>query len=94
VAARPQLLVDLVSDRGLHVQAVEARGVRPERAVEVLRLRPRAFEGDVEVGVPVVPKLQDAQERLENRLVLVVAAWRADGQHGVSPLKTMLGVSV
>ena len=40
------------------------------------------------------PRTPPRQERLEDRLILVVAARRAEGHERASPLKTMLGVSV
>ena len=68
-------------NRRLDVEFVEARTVRPERAVEVQRLHARALERAVQVRIPVVPELDDAQERLEDRLLLIVAARRADAHH-------------
>src|SRR5262245_5018718 len=51
--------------------------MRPERSEEVLRLDARTLEGAVQVGIPRVPELDRAQERLENGLLLVVTAGTA-----------------
>ena len=60
------------------VQLVETGGVRPERSVEVQRLHAGPSERVVEVRIPLRPELHDVQERLEDGLLLVVAAGRAD----------------
>ena len=73
-----QLVVDRVRNRRLDIQLVEARRVRPERSVEVQRLHARPLERGMQVRIPVVPELDDAEERLQDRLILVVAARRAD----------------
>ena len=94
VSPRLQLVVDRLRHIGFDIQLVEACRMRPERSVEVQRLDARPLERLVQVRIPVVPELDDAQERLQDRLLLVVAAGRADAPSTASPLKTMLGVSV
>ena len=53
---------------------LKPRWVRPERSVEVQRLHARPLERLVQVRVPVRPELDDVEERLQDRLFLVVAA--------------------
>src|SRR5882762_4812153 len=91
VAARLQIVVDGIGDSGFDVQLVEARIMRPERAVEVQRLHPRPFEGLVQIGEPIGPELDDVEERLKDGLVLVVAARRADGHEGLTVLQDDAG---
>src|SRR5229473_7764580 len=48
------------------------------------RLDARPFERLVEVRIPVGPELHDIEKRLQDRLVLVVAAGRADRHEGLT----------
>ena len=73
-----QILEHGVGNVGLDVQLVEPRRVRPERSVEMQRLDARPLERRVKVRVPFRPELDDVQECLEDGLLLVVAAGRAD----------------
>jgi len=52
--------------------------VRPEGSEEMQRLHARRLERFVQVRIPIVPKLHDVQERLQNRLILIVATGRTD----------------
>jgi hypothetical protein len=79
VAARFEFVVDGVGHVGLDRKLIEARRVRPERPVEVTGLHTGPFEGGVQVRVPVVPEIDHAQEGLEDGLVLIIAAGRAEG---------------
>src|SRR5262249_25859177 len=62
----------------LHIQPIETGVVGPERSEEVKSLHPRPFERFVEVRIPVIPKLDNIQERLNNRLILIIPAWSSD----------------
>src|SRR5260370_30798697 len=57
VTAGLKLLERLVRNRRFHVQAVETCIVGPERSKEVQRLDTRPLERFVQIGIPVVPKL-------------------------------------
>src|SRR6266540_4575125 len=72
---------DMPNGRSLLTSWPRACRLRPERAVEVQRLHTRPLECRVKIRIPRVPELDGAQERLENRLILVVAAGSADGHH-------------
>src|SRR5438093_10239433 len=76
VAARGQLGDDGVVDQSFEVEIVEAGAVRPERAVKVQGLHPRPLERLVQVRIPGRPEFYDVEERLNDGLVLVVAAGR------------------
>jgi len=68
--------------------------VRPERGDEVLGLDARLLGGCVQVGVPVVPELDDVEEDLEDGLLLVVAPGVPMAMNGSPSFSTMLGVNV
>src|SRR5579883_2338956 len=78
VATRFELLENRIRNGCLDVHFVEPRRVRPERSEEVQRLHAGPFKGLVEVRIPVRPELDDIEECLEYRLVLVVAPGRAE----------------
>ena len=71
MAALLELLIDVFRDRGFDAERVERSGVRPERAEEMAGLDARAFEGGVEVGIPGVPEFDDAENGLEDGLILI-----------------------
>ena len=50
-------------------------------------LDPRPFKGFVQVGIPSRPKLDNIEEGLQNRLVLIVAARCAQGHERLSVLQ-------
>src|SRR5689334_20908639 len=77
---RLQLLVDRVRHVRFHIELVEARRMRPERSVEMQRLYARPSERLVQIRIPLGPEFHDVQEGLKDRLLLVVAARRAEGQ--------------
>jgi hypothetical protein len=57
-----QFVVNRVCNSRFDIQFVEARGVRPERTVEVMRLDAWPFEGRVQVRIPVIPEFNDARK--------------------------------
>src|SRR5690349_19135163 len=85
--AQLQLVDDRGRNRRLDVHPVEAGIVRPHRSIEMHRLHAWPREGGMEVWIPVVPELDDIEERLQDRLLLVVAAGSADRHERLAVLE-------
>src|SRR5436309_16132558 len=45
------------------------------------RLNARTFESGMQVGIPVVPEIDHAEQRLQDRLILIVTAGRPNPHH-------------
>ena len=65
VPSRLKFLEHFIGDRRFHIQAVEPRIMRPERAEEMQRLDPRPLESFMQVGIPVRPEFHNVQECLK-----------------------------
>ncbi len=89
-----QFVVNRIWNRDLDSQPVEAGGVWPERTVEMLGLRSRPLECGMQIRIPVIPELYNAEKSLQYCLLLIVASRSPQSHHGSSFLKTRVGVSV